>query len=307
MIPKKMSRDARRGTILIALALMALFSLAMISLRGQSSIISALSMRNISRDDSNAMTSNAISKSSVGSASDTIWRYEDALARLAKIKAASVSHVSLCRNKSLEIGWRQPEDLVPHLIGNQCEPWWVRDAIFLIHHLILPNWKVLEWGAGSSTVWLANHAESVTTIEDSGDWVRDLGTILKQHKLLNVDLRHRDRQTSGSLVSASRGCCYDEYVMGASDMGNGTFDLVSVDGRAREHCLKEAVRLVKSSGGVLVLDNYNRERYQAAINGTIPHNWIRHSADLLKEYTVTEAQKHWILRDDLFTTFWITR
>ena len=304
-ITKKMPRDARRGTVLIALAL---FSLAIIvsSFRGQS-LLSALSMRKMSRDDANAMTSKAISKSSVTSASDTIWRYKDALSRLAKLKAASVSHVSMCRNTSLEIGWRQPEDLVPHLIGNQCEPWWVRDAIFLIDHLILPNWKVLEWGAGSSTVWLANHADSVTTIEDSGDWVRDLGAILRQHKLLNVDLRHRDRQTSGSLLSASQGCCYDEYVMGASDMGNGTFDLVSVDGRAREHCLKEAVRLVKSSGGVLVLDNYNRKRYQAAINGTIPHNWIRHSADLLKEYTVTEAQRHWILRDDLFSTFWITR
>lgn len=245
--------------------------------------------------------------SDVTSAPETIWRYNEALSRLAKLKAASISEVSLCRNASLEIGWRQPEDLVPHLIGNKCEPWWVRDVIFLIHHLILPDWKVLEWGGGSSTVWLANHAESVTTIEDSGEWVHDLGIILQQNNISNVELRHRDRQSKGILHSASRGCCYDNYVLGASDMPNSTFDLVSVDGRAREHCLKEAVRLVKSTGGVLVLDNCNRERYQEAIKHTIPQGWLRHTTNLLKEYSVTDKQRDWIIRDDLFTAFWITR
>jgi hypothetical protein len=71
------------------------------------------------------------------------------------------------------------------------------------------------------------------------------------------------------MSSASAGCCYDDYIMGASDMPNGSLDLVSIDGRAREHCLKEAVRvrLVKPKGGVLVLENYDRESYQMVING----------------------------------------
>ena len=208
-------------------------------------------------------------------------------------------------NPNLEIGWREPADLVPRHLGNKCEPWWVRDAVYLLDRIIKPNWRVLEWGAGSSTVWFAQHAGSVTTIEDSGEWVRDLGFILKNHSITNVELRHRARQTNGTMPSASRGCCYDDYIRGAVDLPNASFDLVSVDGRARERCLEEAVRLVNPIGGVLVLDNSVRDRYQKPMEDFIPQTWLRHDAHLLKNVTV--QQKKWVDRDDLFTTFWITR
>lgn len=172
--------------------------------------------------------------------------------------------------------------------------------------MVLPNWHVLEWGGGSSTVWLSSHVEKVITVEDDKEWVKNLGEILQQHGISNVEIRHRNRQNSGILKSASRGCCYDDYILGASDVQNGTLDLVSVDGRAREHCLKEAVRLVKPHGGVVVLDNYNRGRYQDAINNTIPKHWHRHHANLLNNYNMTERQEKLIRRDDLYTTFWIT-
>jgi len=244
------------------------------------------------------------SRSNFTAGVSTMSSYTDALSLLAKLKAVgSVSHV-LC-NSSLEIGWRQPENLVPCHIGNKCEPWWVRDAIYLMEHIIRPNWKVLEWGAGSSTVWLSSHAGSVTTIEDSGQWVRDLGIILETHGIKNVELRHHNRQANGTMPSASRGCCYDNYVTGASDLQDGSLDMVSIDGRAREICLKEAVRLVAPVGGILVLDNSVRERYQEAIEKNVPKTWIRHDATLMNN--MTAKQDYWIKKDDLFTTFWITR
>ena len=234
----------------------------------------------------------------------TISDYEDALVRLAKLRHVNSTSLMTC-NPNLEIGWREPADLVPRHLGNKCEPWWVRDAVYLLDRIIKPNWRVLEWGAGSSTVWFAQHAGSVTTIEDSGEWVRDLGFILKNHSITNVELRHRARQTNGTMPSASRGCCYDDYIRGAVDLPNASFDLVSVDGRARERCLEEAVRLVNPIGGVLVLDNSVRDRYQKPMEDFIPQTWLRHEAHLL--HNVTAQQKKWVDRDDLFTTFWITR
>jgi len=109
------------------------------------------------------------------------------------------------------------------------------------------------------------------------------------------------------MESASKGCCYDNYIMGGSEMQTGTLDVVLVDGRAREHCLKEAVRLVKPRGGVLIFDNSSRERYQEAINTTIPTRWLRHESNLLNEFNVTQEQYNWIIKDALSTTFWITR
>ena len=195
--------------------------------------------------------------------------------------------------------------MVPRHLGNKCEPWWVRDAVFLLDRIIKPNWKILEWGAGSSTTWLAQHAKSVTTIENSGDWVRDLGNILTTHNITNVELRHRAKQQEGKLESLTRGCCFDDYVMGAKDMPDASFNMVSVDGRARDKCLKEAVRLVKPVGGILVLDNSIRQRYKNATRDLIPKTWFRHDAHLL--HGMTKKQKYWIERDELFTTFWITR
>ena len=61
--------------------------------------------------------------------------YTDTLSALAKLKAVgSISHISCHSN--LEIGWSQPENLVPSHIGNKFKPWWVRDAMFIIEHMI---------------------------------------------------------------------------------------------------------------------------------------------------------------------------
>ena len=52
---------------------------------------------------------------------------------------------------------------------------------------------------------------------------------------------------------------------------------------SRRPKLEEAVRLVKPAGGVLVLDNVNRYEYFWAIQETVPEDWLRHSANLLKD------------------------
>jgi len=228
----------------------------------------------------------------------TVDRYYDAVARLEKLKASGSFHQHTCA-ESLEMGWRQPANLVPRYIGNRCEPWWVRDVIYIMDRVILPEWKV----------WLSVHAASVTTIEDSGLFAKRLGGILLRNNITNVDLRLREQQSNGTLRSASRGCCFDRYISGAADLPDGTVDMVSVDGRAREHCLREAVRLVKPEGGAVVLDNYVRWRYKEAIRKYIPRGWIRHKADLIADraYNLTEKQAHWVQRDDLYSTFWLTR
>ena len=158
-------------------------------------------------------------------------------------------------------------------------------------------------------MWFSSQVESVTTIEDSGGFVETLKEKLELHNISNVDLRHINKQSNltGVMESGSKGCCYDNYIKGASDMQTGTLDVVLVDGRAREHCLKEAVRLVKPRGGVLIFDNSNRGRYQEAINTTVPTRWLRHDSNLLNEFNVTLEQYNWIIKDSLFTTFWITR
>ena len=55
----------------------------------------------------------------------------------------------------------------------------------------------------------------------------------------------------------------------------GTFDLVSIDGRARVACFPRALQLLKPHGGVLVLDNAERPYYRwgLVVPGKMGHHW----------------------------------
>ena len=57
-------------------------------------------------------------------------------------------------------------------------------------------------------------------------------------------------------------------------MGKGMFDYISVDGRARMHCLVRALPLLKPEGGILLLDNSERELYQKAFD-MVPSWWLK--------------------------------
>lgn len=57
---------------------------------------------------------------------------------------------------------------------------------------------------------------------------------------------------------------FAEYVKAAfvSGVETGTFDFVSIDGRARVACFPRALQLLRPHGGVLVLDNAERPYYR---------------------------------------------
>lgn len=63
-----------------------------------------------------------------------------------------------------------------------------------------------------------------------------------------------------SSVPTYAGCCFEAYVRAIDSCADGSLDLVIVDGRAREACLKHALPKVRS-GGWLLLDNSHRPRY----------------------------------------------
>ena len=60
--------------------------------------------------------------------------------------------------------------------------------------------------------------------------------------------------------------CSDYVVAEFLPEGKGIFDYISVDGRARMHCLERALPLLKPDGGILLLDNSDRAMYQKAFD-----------------------------------------
>jgi Methyltransferase domain len=148
-------------------------------------------------------------------------------------------------------------------------PWWTFDsadqvASYLREH---PDARVFEWGSGASTLWLAARAGSVHSVEHHAGWASQLAPRLPD----NVTLRVVEPVESATPVVPSAkpghaGLDFADYVAAIEDV-EGTFDVVVIDGRAREACLERAVDRL-SPEGIIVFDNVDRRRYVDAI-GTL--------------------------------------
>ena len=131
-------------------------------------------------------------------------------------------------------------------------PWLTDRAISFLDNYLRehPDAKVLEFGSGGSTVWLAQRAKSVVSIEHHDAWYSEVSKTLVNKGLMPV-VKYIHHPLP--------------YYNVVDDFEADSFDLILVDGRNRKGCLKHSLRLLKS-GGILVLDDAQRPYYQEAVN-----------------------------------------
>ena len=151
-------------------------------------------------------------------------------------------------------------------LGRLDLPWWTFDSAAQVadHLRRHPGARVFEWGSGASTLWLAARAGSVHSVEHHGGWAARLAPRLPHHVTLRVvEARRSAAPEVPSAKPGHAGLDFAAYVAAIDDVP-GTFDLVVIDGRAREACLARAVDRL-SPHGVIVFDNVDRRRYVHAI------------------------------------------
>jgi hypothetical protein len=145
-------------------------------------------------------------------------------------------------------------------------PWWTFEAVDVVDDFLRchPNARVFEWGSGASTVWLARRAGKVMSIEHDAAWADRV-----RARLIgcgNVELRVVPATLVGRIASTKRGFAgqyFDDYVA-ALAATPGDFDLIVIDGRAREACLAAASAKL-APGGAIIFDDTCRQRYRTAI------------------------------------------
>jgi predicted O-methyltransferase YrrM len=118
-------------------------------------------------------------------------------------------------------------------------PWISYRAQRFLGRLIQPNWRILEFGAGMSTVWFAKHSSFVFSVESDAAWYGRVKRMLELDGLTNVHLEHRQREC-------------DAY-SGIPDT-QSDFDMALIDGDCRDRCLRASLSTVKA-GGYVYLDN----------------------------------------------------
>lgn len=148
-------------------------------------------------------------------------------------------------------------------------PWWTYGAVAEVSSWLSARprpIRVFEYGSGASTIWLSKRADEVHSVEHH----RGFGEMMAPELagLANVSFRIVEPVPAatprvGSRKEGHAGLDFADYV-DAIDALDGSFDLIVIDGRAREACLAKAVGRL-APGGIIVFDNSARRRYREAI------------------------------------------
>lgn len=151
-------------------------------------------------------------------------------------------------------------------------PWWTYKAIDEVEAWLAPRRgaRVFEWGSGASTIWLAKRAAEVHSVEHHAGFaalIREQLAITPHATLDIVEPEPSDHPAIGSAKEGHGQLDFTSYVRHidrvAATVGQ-PFDLIVVDGRAREACLLAALPHL-ADDGIIVFDNTMRRRYRKAI------------------------------------------
>ncbi len=147
-------------------------------------------------------------------------------------------------------------------------PWWTYKAIDEVEAWLSARQDVraFEWGSGASTIWLAKRAAEVHSVEHHAGFGRMIQEQLAATPHATLDIVEPDPSDAPAIGSAKEGHAgldFTRYVRHIDEVG-GMFDLIVIDGRAREACLTAAIPHLQPDG-IIVFDNTMRRRYRRAI------------------------------------------
>ncbi|WP_029281138.1 FkbM family methyltransferase [Pedobacter sp. R20-19] len=145
------------------------------------------------------------------------------------------------------IGWFTAFDQKQAVDGKgKALPWVTYSFIDFIKERITKTQHIFEYGSGSSTIFYAERAGKVTSVEHDKGWFDKVkGTSPANAEMIFCEL-HRD----------------GEYARKAMLLDK-KFNIIIVDGRDRVNCCKYSLEAL-SPDGVIILDDSEREVYQPA-------------------------------------------
>ena len=155
-----------------------------------------------------------------------------------------------------EFGWQRAVNAgLPISQMGAALPWYSYPAIAWLSQQLRSTDHVFEFGAGNSTYWYAARVASVVTVEHNAAWVERLRN---QSIPANVTLLHREPPEHGRLAASG------PYVEALTGQGRA-FDLIAIDGVARNECMRVATEHL-TPDGLIVVDNSDRSAYGAGLD-----------------------------------------
>lgn len=147
-------------------------------------------------------------------------------------------------------------------------PWWTYRSIDVVDAWLSARpapVSVYEYGSGASTMWLAQRCARIDSVEHHAGFAEMMRGALPQDtvSLRTVEPTASDAPRIPSGKEGHEGLDFYDYVHSIED-ADGPFDVIVIDGRAREACLEVAASHLKSDG-IIIFDNSWRRRYRRTI------------------------------------------
>ncbi len=134
-------------------------------------------------------------------------------------------------------------------------PWLSIPFISFIQTKINHNLVVFEYGSGSSTLFFAERAKQVLTVEHDEEWLSNIGSKVPSNaRIYFCPLDYNSK--------------YCRYI----SKFEKKFNLIIVDGRDRVNCIINSLSSL-TSDGCIVLDDSEREYYQVGIQFLLDKNF----------------------------------
>lgn len=144
-------------------------------------------------------------------------------------------------------------------------PWMVYDSIFWLDKYLKKDMKIFEWGSGGSTLFFIKKEVKLISVEHDKKWYKTIKPMTVTYKDIIYKLLPPSKgKVFRSSAAEYKDLSFEKYCRQISSYEDNSFDLVCVDGRARNDCIKLALKKVRL-GGYLILDNSERDIYAKGI------------------------------------------
>jgi predicted O-methyltransferase YrrM len=134
--------------------------------------------------------------------------------------------------------------------GHPDDPWLTPAAIRMLTTLLRRPDRGIEFGAGRSTLWLAQRVAHLTSVEQDPAWHGRVGDRLARAGLANVDLILAPADLPDEQGADS------QYVAPLRRLAPGSLDFALIAGAYRAHAARLAMTRLRP-GGLMIIDNVN--------------------------------------------------
>jgi hypothetical protein len=159
--------------------------------------------------------------------------------------------------RSLNEGYPCKSDCTP-------VPWMNYNVISFLEGRLTKDMRLFEYGSGYSTLFYSNLVKEVVSIESDIDWYNRMKKLISD----NVQLYHVD------FKKISEYCGYINKT-------DKKYDVVVIDGRNRNLCVKNAIDSL-SEKGVIIFDDTSHAEYSEGVKDLLNHNFRKLDFEGLK-------------------------